>query len=379
MSTFVPVDLRSDTVTRPTPAMRRAMADAEVGDDVLDGDPTVRRLEARTCELLGKERALFFPSGTMANQAAVWLLAERGTEVLLDAGAHLIHWEHAGLAALAGVQIRPVAPATGRLVFDADALAAAIRPASPHAPRASLVCAEDTHNGAGGVVTTPDELGRIAAVARGAGLPMHVDGARLWNAAVATGAEPAAFARHADTVMVAFSKGLGAPVGAVLAGSAEAMRDAWVVRKRMGGGMRQSGILAAAALHGLDHHYAGLTDDHARARTIADAVDGAGGATVVPPQSNIVMVDLPAPTAAEVAARAAEAGVRISVWSPSRVRMVTHLDVDDAGARRAGAVVAQALDEVLGERTVRNGAAYASAGMVCSVCASTAASPPART
>ncbi len=324
------------------------MANAEVGDDVLDGDPTVRRLEARTCELLGKECALFFPSGTMANQVAVWLLAERGTEVLLDAGAHLIHWEHAGLAALAGVQIRPVAPAVGRLVFDAVALAAAIRPTSPHAPRASLVCAEDTHNGAGGVVTTPDELGRIAAVARGAGLPVHLDGARLWNAAVATGAEPAAFARHAETVMVAFSKGLGAPVGAILAGSAEAMRDAWVVRKRMGGGMRQSGILAAAALHGLDHHYAGLADDHARARTIADAVDGAGGASVVAPQSNIVMVDLPAPAAAEVAARAVAAGVRVSVWSPTRVRMVTHLDVDDAGARRAGTVVAQALDEVLG-------------------------------
>ncbi len=347
MTHFAPVDLRSDTVTRPTPAMRRAMADAEVGDDVLDGDPTVRRLEARTCEILGKERALFFPSGTMANQAAVWLLAERGTEVLLDAGAHLVHWEHAGLAALAGVQIRPVAPAAGRLVFDAAALSAAIRPASPHAPRASLVCAEDTHNGAGGVVTTPDALGEIAAVARAAGLPLHLDGARLWNAAVAMNAEPAAFARHAETVMVAFSKGLGAPVGAVLAGSADAMRDAWVVRKRMGGGMRQAGILAAAALHGLDHHYATLADDHARAQAIADAVDGAGGASVVQPQTNIVMVDLPAPVAGDVAARAAEVGVRLSVWSPSRVRMVTHLDVDDAGARRAGDVVARALEDAL--------------------------------
>ncbi len=346
--TSAPVDLRSDTVTRPTAAMRRAMADAEVGDDVLDGDPTVRRLEARTCELLGKERAFFFPSGTMANQAAVWLLAERGTEVLLDAGAHLVHWEHAGLAALAGVQIRPVAPAAGRLVFDADALSAAIRPPSQHAPRASLVCAEDTHNGAGGVVTPPDALGAIAEVARAAGLPVHLDGARLWNAAVASDAEPADFARHADTVMVAFSKGLGAPVGAVLAGSEDALRDAWVTRKRMGGGMRQAGILAAAALHGLDHHYAGLADDHARARGIADAVDGAGGASVVPPQSNIVMIDLPAPVAADVAARAAADGVRVSVWSPTRVRLVTHLDVDDAGARRAGEVVARALEEAAG-------------------------------
>ena len=344
MTNFEPVDLRSDTVTRPTSAMRRAMADAEVGDDVLDGDPTVRRLEARTCELLGKERALFFPSGTMANQVAVWLLAERGTEVLLDADAHLVHWEHAGLAALAGVQIRPVAPASGRRVFDAVTLAAAIRPASPHAPRASLVCAEDTHNGAGGIVTSPAALGEIATVARAARLPLHLDGARLWNAAVAMGAEPAEFARHAETVMVAFSKGLGAPVGAVLAGSAAAMRDAWVVRKRLGGGMRQAGILAAAALHGLDHHYAGLADDHARAQRIADTVDGAGGARVVEPQSNIVMIDLPVPVAADVAARAAEVGVRVSVWSPTRVRMVTHLDVDDAGARRAGDVIAQALE-----------------------------------
>ena len=349
MTTMHPpvVDLRSDTVTRPTPAMRRAMADAEVGDDVLDGDPTVRRLEARTAELLGQERALFFPSGTMANQAAVWLLAERGTEVLLDADAHLIQWEHAGLAALAGVQIRPVPPGAGRRVFDAASLRAAIRPASPHAPRASLVCAEDTHNGAGGVVTTPAGLAELVAVARAAGLPAHLDGARLWNAAVALGAEPAALARPFDTVMVAFSKGLGAPVGAVLAGSAEAMRDAWVVRKRMGGGMRQSGVLAAAALYGLDHHYAGLADDHARAAAIADAVDGAGDARVVRPDSNILMVDLPAPVAADVTARAAAEGVRISVWSPTRVRLVTHLDIDDAGARRAGEVVARALDAAL--------------------------------
>src|SRR5215204_6310687 len=277
------IDLRSDTVTRPTPAMRRAMAEAEVGDDVLDGDPTVRRLQARVAELLGKERALFFPSGTMANQAALWLLAERGTEILLDAESHVLHWEHAGAAALVGVQPRPVAAGAGQLVMDAEALAAAVRPTSPHAPRASLVSLENTHNGAGGKVTSAVGMRALGDVARAHGLPVHLDGARLWNASVATGDEPATLAAPADTVMVSFSKGLGAPVGAALAGSAAALAHGWSVRKRLGGGMRQSGILAAAALHGLDHHWQRLGDDHGRARALASAVEGAGGARVVPP------------------------------------------------------------------------------------------------
>jgi threonine aldolase len=342
------IDLRSDTVTRPTPAMRRAMAEAEVGDDVLDGDPTVRRLEARVAELLGKERAFFFPSGTMANQAAVWLLATRGTEVLLDAESHLIQWEHAGLAALAGVQIRPVAAGANGRVMDARSLAAAIRPPSVHAPRASLVCFENTHNGAGGVITPATELQAMADVARAHGLPVHMDGARLWNAAAATGTPIDRFAAAADTVMVSFSKGLGAPVGAVLAGSAGALADAWVVRKRMGGGMRQAGILAAGALHGVEHHWPRLVDDHARARALAAAVDGVGGARVVPPDSNILMVDLPQPVVPAVVARAAAQGVLLSPWTTTRLRAVTHLDVDDAMIRRAGEVIADALAAELG-------------------------------
>lgn len=342
------IDLRSDTVTRPSPAMRRAMADAEVGDDVLDGDPTVARLEACVATLLGKPRALFFPSGTMANQAAVWLLARRGTEALLDADAHLVHWEHAGLAALCGVQPRPVAPCAGRLVMDAEALAAAVRPLSPHAPRASIVCLENTHNGAGGVVTPLAELRALADVARAHDLPVHLDGARLWNACAATNTPPADFAACATTVMVSFSKGLGAPVGAVLAGSEEAMADAWTVRKRMGGGMRQVGILAAGALHGLDHHRDGLADDHRRARALAAAVDGVGGARVVPPDTNILMVDLPAPVVPAVVARAADAGVRVSPWSATRLRAVTHRDADDAAVARAGAVLAASLAAALG-------------------------------
>ena len=338
-----PIDLRSDTVTRPGAAMRRAMADAEVGDDVLDGDPTVRALEERVAALLGKERALFFPSGTMANQTGVWLLAQRGTEILLDAEAHLIHWEIAGLAALCGVQPRPVR-GTGP-VFDADALRAYIRPPSPHAPRASLVCVENTHNGAGGKITPLPALRAIADVARAGGLPLHMDGARLWNAAVASGTDIAAFAGCVDTVMVSFSKGLGAPVGAALAGSAAAMTHAWETRKRFGGGMRQSGILAAAALHGIEHNWPRMHEDHERARELAAAVDGAAGACVVPPDTNIVMIDLPAGIAAtDVAARCAAEGVRITPWSATRVRAVTHLDVDAAMVRAAGTVIARSIE-----------------------------------
>jgi threonine aldolase len=341
------IDLRSDTVTRPSAAMRRAMADAEVGDDVLDGDPTVARLEARVAELLGKPRAMFFPSGTMANQAAVWLLAHRGTEALVDADAHVVHWEHAGLAALCGVQIRPVAAGAGRRVMDADTLAAAVRPPSPHAPRVSLVCLENTHNGAGGVVTPLGALRALADVAHTHALPVHLDGARLWNACAATGTAPADFAACATTVMVSFSKGLGAPVGAVLAGDDASMAGAWMVRKRMGGGMRQSGILAAGALYGLEHHRAGLADDHRRARALAAAVDGVAGARVVPPDTNILMVDLPAPVVPAVVARAATAGVRVSPWSATRLRAVTHRDVDDAEVARAGEVLADAIDAEL--------------------------------
>lgn len=336
------IDLRSDTVTQPTPAMRRAMAGAEVGDDVLDGDPTTRRLEIRVAELLGKDRALFFPSGTMANQAAIWLLAKRGTEVLLDADAHIIHWEIAGAAALSGVQVRPVAGSNGPM--DAAALRRAIRPASPHAPTASLVCLENTHNGAGGRVTPLQGLSALQDVARANSLPIHLDGARLWNASVATGTSLADLAGCADTVMVSFSKGLGAPVGAALAGSAAAMADAWAVRKRLGGGMRQSGILAAAALHGLDEHMSRLALDHEHARDFASRVDGVAGARVVPPDTNIVMLDLPEGISApSIVGRAAEHYVFLTPWSASRIRAVTHLDVTAEQVRTAADLLARIL------------------------------------
>ncbi|HEX5435778.1 MAG TPA: threonine aldolase family protein [Gemmatimonadaceae bacterium] len=341
----MPIDLRSDTVTRPTPAMRRAMADAEVGDDVLDGDPTVRRLEARVAEMLGKDAALFFPSGTMANQSAVWLLSTPGTEILLDAGSHIIHYEVAAAAALSGVQVRPVCGSG--TVMDAAALRSALRPPSPHTIGASLVCLENTHNGAGGKVTPLAEMRELRAVANAATLPVHLDGARLWNASAASGTSLADFADCADTVMVSFSKGLGAPVGAALAGPKDVIAEGWSVRKRLGGGMRQSGVLAAAVLYALDAHLPRLSEDHARAREYASVVDGVRGARVVPPDTNIVMLDLPdGVEAGEVAAAAAKHGVLLSPWSRQRLRAVMHMDVDRSAVQTAAETVAQLLDEL---------------------------------
>ncbi len=336
------IDLRSDTVTRPTPAMRAAIAAAEVGDDERDGDPTMRRLEARVAAMLGKEAALFFPSGVMANQAAVWVHCPRGTEAIADVEAHIVHSEIAGVAALSGVQILAVRPSG--LVMSADDLRAALRPVSRYYPAASLVCVENTHNSAGGVVSSLESLRAIQSVARERGLPVHLDGARLWNASVASGVPLEDFAACADTVMVAFSKGLGAPIGAALAGTSAAMERAWTARKLFGGAMRQSGILAAACLHALDHHVDRLADDHANARTLARLIDGAGGARVVPPDTNILMVDLPAgrsvPTLVE-ALRTQQ--VLVAEWSATRIRMVTHLDVSADDAASAGAIVRDAL------------------------------------
>ncbi len=338
------IDLRSDTVTRPSPEMRAAMANAEVGDDVLDGDPTTQQLERVVAERLGKEAALFFPTGSMANQAAVWVHSTPGTEVLLDADAHIVHWEMAAAAALAGVQIRPVRG--DKAVMTAADLQAAVRAPSAHAPETSMVCLENTHNGAGGMITQLDELRALQAVAHTLRVPVHLDGARLWNAHIATGTSLADFADCADTVMVSFSKGLGAPVGAALVGSRDDIVRAHRVRKRLGGGMRQSGVLAAAALYGLQHHLADLARDHDNAQVLARAVDGVAGARVVAPQTNIVMIDLPAPVAAELVAQMAELGVRISQWTFTRVRAVMHRDVSAEQVAHAAQVLARALSRV---------------------------------
>jgi threonine aldolase len=324
--------------------MRAAMANAEVGDDVLDGDPTVSRVERRIAELLGKETALYFPTGSMANMTGLATLAEWGSEAMMDEDAHMIHGEMGAAVSLCGVQPRQVRVGAGRLVMNADDLRRAIRAPSKHDPRISVVCVENTHNGAGGKVTSIDDLRAIRAVADEHSLPVHMDGARLWNASAATGTPLAEFAACADTVMLSFSKGLGCPVGAILAGTRDAMRRAHAIRKRFGGGMRQSGILAASALYALDNNLTRLAIDHENARAFADSVEGAGGARVVPPDTNIVMIDLPDGLgSAAVAARAEQLGVLVSEWNPTRIRAVAHLDVDQSAMLRAAELVREAI------------------------------------
>lgn len=335
------IDLRSDTVTRPTAAMRRAIADAEVGDDVLDGDPTVRRLEARVAKLLGTEAALFFPTGTMANECALIVLGRPGTEFFVHEDAHIVDREKAGAAMLAGLQPRLIRGPRVTL----DGFRAAVRVPSAYLPRASLLCLENTHNSGGGLVTRAAELSTIAADARARGLRVFLDGARLWNAHVASGDPLEAFARCADLTMVSFSKGLGAPVGAALAGSREWIGEAHEARRRLGGGMRQSGILAAACLHGLDHHLARLGDDHANAAAFARALGGIAGVGVTEPETNIVMVTVaPGDDSARVERAAAGAGVGVAQWDAIRVRAVTHLDVTADDVARAAAILRPILE-----------------------------------
>lgn len=338
------IDIRSDTVTKPSPAMRRAIAEAEVGDDVLDGDPTTRRLEERVAELLGKEQALFFPSGTMANQTAIWVLSEPGTEIFADETSHIVEREMVGAAALSGVQVRMVID--DGPMMDATSLERSFRPPSRFTPRPSLVCLENTHNSGGGLVTPLAGLKAMSEVARRRGCRVHLDGARLWNASAATGTSLAEYAAPVDTVTVSFSKGLGAPVGGALAGTAETIGRAREARARFGGAMRQSGVLAAAALYGLEQNLTRLPEDHDKAAVFAEIVDRAIAASVVPPETNIVMVDLaPGLAAADVVRRAQDAGVLVSQWTPTRVWCVMHLDVSLDDARRAAELVRTALDE----------------------------------
>jgi threonine aldolase len=329
------VDLRSDTVTRPDAGMRAAMAEAEVGDDVLDKDPTADRLETEIARLLGKEAALFFPTGTQANEAAILLQTTPGTEAICEAESHVFHYELADVAMLSGVQLHPVASDGGRIT--ADLYAMAIRPGDRHHPLTSLICVENTHNMHGGVVVDLSRLRDVSALARERGLPVHLDGARLWNASACSGVPLADYAACADTVMVSLSKGLGCPIGSVLAGSASLIERAWTARKRLGGGMRQVGILAAAGLYALDHNLARLPEDHDRARSLAVAANAVEGLRADEPDTNIVMIHVERPgLEPEVMSRQlAELDVLILPAGPRRLRAVTHLDVDDEGIERA--------------------------------------------
>ena len=337
------IDLRSDTVTRPSAAMRRAMAEAEVGDDVLEHDPTTQRLEARVAELLGKDAALFFPSGTQANQTGIRLVSKPGTELLLEANAHLLHYEIAGLADLSRVQIRPVSTPDG--VLTADLLRASVRAPSPHVPRLSAIAIENTHNAAGGKVMPVAVADGVGALARELGLPLHLDGARLWNAAAALGVPPARLAAPATTVMVSLSKGLGCPVGSCLAFPGAARDEAWEIRKRLGGGMRQSGILTAAGLYALEHNLGRIADDHANAKRLAAGLAGHPGVRMIPPETNILIIDLlrEGDTSDTVIPKLAARGVLVTSFGPKRLRAVTHLDVSESDIRRAVEIIAEVL------------------------------------
>ncbi|MGY1807474.1 threonine aldolase family protein [Blastococcus sp. SYSU D00669] len=331
------IDLRSDTVTRPTEAMRRAMAAAEVGDDVYGEDPTVNALEARVAELMGHEAALFVPTGTMGNQIGMRLLAEPGQEVLCDADAHVVTYELGAAAAVFGLSTRTVVSAGGRL--DARALVEQVRPrGDPYLTPTAAIAVENTHNRGGGLVQPLDQLRVLWDWSRENGVGVHLDGARLFNAAVASGTELATYGRLADTASVCLSKGLGAPVGSVLVASAERIAAARIWRKRLGGGMRQVGVLAAAGLHALEHHLDRLAEDHEHAQLLAKRL-GVDPATV---ETNMVVLDdVPAPMVAE-AARAR--GVLVSQVSARRLRLVTHLDVDRAAVDRAADVLASLLE-----------------------------------
>lgn len=337
------IDLRSDTVTKPSPGMRRAMAEAEVGDDVLDRDPTTRRLEERVAELLGTEDAMFFPSGTQANQTGIWLVTEPGTELLIEANAHIVVYELAGVAALSGVQIRPIATPDGLLT--ADLVRGAMRGSSPHVPRARALAIENTHNVAGGLVLDAAAVDTLVRAAREKGLAVHVDGARLWNAAVAKNVKPSRLTQGADTVMVSMSKALGCPVGSCLGFKQASRPRAWEIRKRLGGGMRQSGILAAAALYALDHNLGRIEEDHANAKRFAALLADSPSIRPSEPQTNIVMLDLvrERDTAESVMPRLAAAGVGVAVYGTRRLRAVMHLDVSRADVERAARVIAETL------------------------------------
>lgn len=328
------VDLRSDTVTRPSAGMRQAIAQAEVGDDVLEKDPTVDRLERRVAELLGKEAALFFPSGTQANEAAVILQTRPGTEAVCEAESHVFHYEYADAAWLAGVQLYPVDSDRGAMT--ARDVAAAVRPGDRHHPTTTLICIENTHNMHGGSIVPLEAMRSIRKMAAERSLPVHLDGARLWNAAIASGVGLADFASCAETVTVCMSKGLGCPVGSLLAGSSDLISQAWSVRKRLGGGMRQVGILAAAGLWALDHNLQRLEDDHARARRLAEGANALVGCRADTPDTNIVMIQVEKEGADEVAVsdELETHAIRMIPVGPGRLRAVTHLDIDDSGIER---------------------------------------------
>lgn len=333
------VDLRSDTVTRPAAAMREAMAGAEVGDDVYGEDPTVRELEGLVADRLGHEAALFTPSGIMANQLGLQVLVPRATELLCDADAHVVTYEGGAAAANGGISTRTW-PATGGEI-DVDVVAGMLRPDGYHAVPTTAIAVEQTHNRSGGSVIPLGTLRALRQVADSAGVGIHCDGARIWHAHVADGVPLVEYGRLCDTISVCLSKGLGAPVGSLIVSTAERIARARRIRARMGGGMRQAGVLAAAGLYALRNHVDRLSEDHARAARLATALAPYGVVDPARVRTNIVPLDLSKTSmdAPAFAGAARARGVLVSVLGPRFVRLVTHLDVDDAGVGRAAEVL----------------------------------------
>jgi threonine aldolase len=334
------LDLRSDTVTKPTPAMREAMARAEVGDDVYGEDPTVNALQEKVAALLGKEAALYMPSGSMTNQVALKTHTQPGDDVLISQDAHIWLYEGGAGGGIAGVQFTQVGSAG---LFTEQDLEAAFKPDNHHQAPSRLVCVENTHNRAGGRVWPQGQVEQVVAWARAHGCATHLDGARLWNAHVACGKSLALLAAPFDSVSVCLSKGLGAPVGSLLAGSKAFVHRAHRWRKMYGGGMRQAGILAAAGIYALDHHVARLADDHAHAQLIAAAVRAAAGVRLdTAVETNLVIFETPI-AAQTIVERARERGVLVSAVAARKIRAVTHLDIDRAAAERAAATLREVL------------------------------------
>ncbi len=339
------IDLRSDTVTKPSPDMRRAMFEAEVGDDVYGEDPTINRLEKRAAEIFGREAALFVPSGTMGNQIAIKLHTHHGQELICHERAHVFEYEMAMMAHFSGVVPRTVAAADGIVTW--RDIAPKLRARSYHGAQTGLITLENTHNMGGGTITPPEVFDDICDHAHDAGLPVHLDGARIFNAAVALGMDVATLTAKADTLMFCLSKGLGAPVGSLLVGSADRMDRARIYRKALGGGMRQAGILAAAGLIALEQGSQKLAQDHANAKFLAEGLSQLPGFNIDPAkvQTNIVMCDIPGigMTAYELAHRLGAKGVLASGYGPQLIRFVTHVDVSREQCAEALGIIAAAV------------------------------------
>ncbi|MFL5423019.1 MAG: threonine aldolase family protein [Myxococcales bacterium] len=339
------IDLRSDTVTRPTAGMRKAMAEAEVGDDVYGEDPTTNRLQESVAQMLGKECSIFVPTGTMANQLALGVLCGPGEEVICERGSHVVNYEGGAASALWGAQLLTIEGTRG--LFDVRALEAVLRHGDdPHYPRQRVVAMENTHNRGGGAVWPIDQMRAVAQTARAAGLMVHVDGARLWNAHVATRTPLAEYGACADTVSVSFSKGLGAPAGSVVATTRARLPMLRRLRKRLGGGMRQVGILAAAAIYALDNHLDRLAEDHQSARRLAEELQTIRGLRCAMPETNLLFVDVELPASARALSDAGRAeGILFNAeGGKERIRLVTHLDVPSRTIPEAVARIRRAAD-----------------------------------